>query len=231
MERKNKLDTEVVLTEGTESKQFTYDKLFWLFIAGSILGVIIEGVFCQISKGHWESHVVSVYGSFNILYGAAAVLFYVAADKLDCKPKFEKFLVFSVVATILELLCGLLLKDVLGMRAWSYDGSFMNYQGIICLGFSIMWGLAGTAFCKLCPKIDVLLERLKGKKWHIACVAMSVFMAVNFIMTAASIYRWSERHYGFEAKTKFEEYLDERAPDNWMQARFVEWEFLTDIDF
>ena len=56
-------------------------------------------------------------------------------------------------------------------------------------------------------------------------------MAVNFIMTAASIYRWSERHYGFEAKTKFEKYLDERAPDNWMQARFVEWEFLTDIDF
>ena len=44
MERKNKLDTEVVLTEGTESKQLTYDKLFWLFIAGSILGVIIEGV-------------------------------------------------------------------------------------------------------------------------------------------------------------------------------------------
>lgn len=91
MERKNKLDTEVVLTEETESKQLTYDKLFWLFIAGSILGVIIEGVFCQIAKGHWESHVVSVYGSFNILYGAAAVLFYVAADKLDCKPKVEKF--------------------------------------------------------------------------------------------------------------------------------------------
>ena len=42
MERKNKLDTEVVLTEGTESKQLTYDKLFWLFIAGTLcrMGVL-----------------------------------------------------------------------------------------------------------------------------------------------------------------------------------------------
>lgn len=39
---KNKLDTEVVLTYGTESKQFTYDKLFWLFIAGTLcrIGVL-----------------------------------------------------------------------------------------------------------------------------------------------------------------------------------------------
>lgn len=33
---KNKLDTEAVLTDGTESKQLTYDKLFWLFIAGTL---------------------------------------------------------------------------------------------------------------------------------------------------------------------------------------------------
>ena len=33
---KNKLDTEVVLTDGAESKQLTYDKLFWLFIAGTL---------------------------------------------------------------------------------------------------------------------------------------------------------------------------------------------------
>ena len=42
MERKNKLDTEVVLTDGAESKQLTYDKLFWLFIAGTLcrIGVL-----------------------------------------------------------------------------------------------------------------------------------------------------------------------------------------------
>lgn len=39
---KNKLDTEVVLTDGAESKQLTYDKLFWLFIAGTLcrMGVL-----------------------------------------------------------------------------------------------------------------------------------------------------------------------------------------------
>ncbi len=39
---KNNLDTEFVLTDGTESKQLTYDKLFWLFIAGTLcrMGVL-----------------------------------------------------------------------------------------------------------------------------------------------------------------------------------------------
>ena len=39
---KNKLDTEVVLTNGTKSKQLAYDKLFWLFIAGTLcrMGVL-----------------------------------------------------------------------------------------------------------------------------------------------------------------------------------------------
>ena len=226
MNRKNKLDTAVVYSEGTENRQITYDKLFWLFIVGSLIGVLMEGIFCKLTRGHWESHVVSVYGSFNILYGFAAVLFFVAAEKLKRKPQTQKFIILATVATVLELVCGLLLKNVLGMRAWNYNGSFMNYQGIICLGFSVIWGVVGIAFCKLYPKIDSLLDRLEGKKWHFACVAMSVFMAFNFIMTAASIVRWSERHYGYEARTRFEQYLDNAAPDNWMQSRFVEWEFL-----
>lgn len=62
-----------------QSAYITYDKLFWLFLIGSVAGVIIEGVFTLVTKGHWESHVVSVFGAFNILYGFGGVLYYVGA--------------------------------------------------------------------------------------------------------------------------------------------------------
>ena len=62
-------------TESIQGK-ITYDKLFWLFMAGSLMGVLIEGLFCLIRKGQWESHVVTVFGPFNALYGAGAVLFF-----------------------------------------------------------------------------------------------------------------------------------------------------------
>lgn len=98
-------------------KTITYTKLFCLFLAGSVLGVLIEGIFCLISKGHWETHVVSVIAPYNILYGLGTVLFYVGAVKLQHKPLAVQIAIMTFLGTVLELVCGLLLRYGLGMRA------------------------------------------------------------------------------------------------------------------
>lgn len=207
-------------------KTVTYDKLFWLFIAGSILGVIIEGVYCLIKKGHWESHVVSVFGAFNILYGLGAVLFYVAANALRRKMLFSKTVILMLGATFLELICGLILKYALGMRAWNYHDIIWNYKGLVCVPFTLIWGLAGLVFCILYPYINLWLEKLTEKMPHYVCVACSLFMAINLILTGLSIIRWSERHYNVNSSSAVQTYLDKKMPDWWMSKRFIEWEFL-----
>lgn len=212
-----------------DENEINYDRLLMLFMAGCILGVLLEGIFCIITKGHWESHVVSVIGAFNILYGTGAVLFYVGAVMLKSKPMLFKVAVMAVSATALELTGGLLLRYGLGMRAWNYDGSFMNYKGMICLGFSLIWAFAAFVFCKLEPRISKKLEKIHGKKWHFVCAVVGVFMALNLALTMASIVRWSQRHYGIPADSKIEEFLDRDAPDDWMKSRFMEWEFLDNI--
>ena len=45
-------------------------------------------------------------------------------------------------------------------------------------------------------------------------------------MTGTSIFRWSERHYGIQAQTRIQRELDAKAPDDWMQKRFMDWRFL-----
>jgi len=214
----------------TQNNEITYDKLLLLFMIGCVIGVIMEGSFCLITKGHWESHVVSVFGAFNILYGAGMVLFYVGAVKLKNKSLPAKVAIMALSATVLELLSGLLLRNMLGMRAWNYENSFLNYKGIICIGFTLIWAAVAFAFCKLQPKISRGLENIKGKAWHNTCVVVGIFMAINLTLTAMTIVRWSERHYGFSAQTKVQAYLDENAPDDYMQSRFVEWEFLDSIN-
>ena len=102
-----------------QTTYITYDKLFRLFLLGSIAGVIIEGVFTSVTQGHWESHVVSIFGTFNILYGFGGVLYYVGSVRLSHKPLYVRVLIMTLSATILELLSGLLLRDWLGMRAWN----------------------------------------------------------------------------------------------------------------
>lgn len=206
--------------------KITYEKLFWLFVIGSFVGVIIEGSFCLIAKGHWESHVLTLVGQFNALYGAGAVLFYSIIALLHNKKTITKVVVITIVATILEYLCGVLLSDVLGMKAWDYSSSFLNYRGIICLNFTLGWGAAGLVFCIFFNRINRFLSKLQSKKWNVACIVLSVFMAVNLSLTAASIYRWSERHYGVAANTKIDVIIDNLTPDEWMQKRFVDWSFL-----
>ena len=60
-------------TKYCDRNPITYRKLFWLFLIGSVTGVVLEGLFCLVSKGAWETHVVSVYLPLNPLYGIGAV--------------------------------------------------------------------------------------------------------------------------------------------------------------
>lgn len=226
-----KKDETISIKNTTESSsnmenKLSYTKLFYLFMIGCVFGVLMEGFFCLIVKGRWESHVVSIWGPFNILYGAGAVVFYVGAVKLREKNIVLKTLIMMVVATILELLCGLLLKNVLGMRAWNYSKSFMNYQGLICLKFSLGWGLAALLFCVAYPKINKMLNFIDGKVYKIICYIITVFMIFNVGLASASIARWSERHYGVPATNQIQRVLDYLAPDEWMENRFIEWKFL-----
>lgn len=207
-------------------KAITYTKLFWLFIVGSVAGVIIEGLFCLIAKGHWETHVVSILAPYNILYGMGLVVFYIGAVKLQHKPLAVQIIVMTAFATALELLCGLLLRYGLGMRAWDYSHSFLNYKGIICLGFSAAWGVGAYAFARLAPHIEALLKHYTKRPWKAACTVLSLVIVLDLCMTGASILRWSERHYGIPVQTEMQKELDIEAPDAWMQQRFVEWRFL-----
>lgn len=89
-----------MINKNTTDVYITYDKLFWLYLTGCIAGVIIEGVFCLVTKGHWESHVVSVFGAFNVLYGFGAVLLYAGAIKLKDKNIFVRVVLVTMIATI-----------------------------------------------------------------------------------------------------------------------------------
>lgn len=210
-------------------EKITFNNLFILFLFGSVLGVLIEGSYCLIKKGHWESHVVSMIFILNILYGLGAVLFYVGSVKLQKKKLLTKVLIMTVLVTILELLCGLLLREVLGMRAWNYHNRFLNYEGLICLEFSIGWGLVALVFALISPYINKGLTKFNTKFWQVIFIIFACLFMCDFLITGASILRWSKRHMGVDARNKIEELLDEKASDEVMEQRFIEWKFLDNI--
>lgn len=168
------------------SQPIVYADLFWLFIAGSLLGVLMEG-----------------------------------------KSYFFQFVIFALAATVVEYFCGALLKYGLHMRAWDYSREFLNIDGLVCPAFTLGWGIVGITFSRWCaPALKLLFFKMRGIGWNIACICLSVFMAVNLLVTSVCIFRWSQRHQGIAPCNSIEQYIDETWDDSRMQKRFCEWRFI-----
>lgn len=211
-----------------ELRHLNYQNMFWLFMIGSVLGVILEGIWCLIRTGQWETHVVSMWGPFCIIYGIGAVGLYMGSVWLRNRNYVTQFLIFSLIAAVVEYISSLILEYGLHMKAWDYSRHFLNIEGRVSFKMTVLWGVLGILFSyRLVPLIDKMFDKLQGKIWNTACVYMSVFMAVNLTFTAMCLVRWKDRHEGIPPQNHVERTIDDHYGDRKMEKRFCEWEFIS----
>lgn len=218
--------TEQMPASNTAKPHITYRKLFWLFIAGSLAGVILEGLFCIYKYGHWETHVVSLGVPLCIIYGFGAAGCYAGHVLLFGKSKWVQFLIYSLVGFSIELLSGCLLEFGLSMRAWSYCHQFLNIRGHVSLQMTLAWGVIGIAFSSVVPYLENHLSKMETKPWKIICYILTVAVAADLLLTSVAILRWSNRHFQIPPSNKLEQLIDEKFNDEFMEKRFCEWRFL-----
>ena len=210
-------------------KYITYPVLFLLFFSGSILGTLIEGIFCLIRYGRWETHTVTLWGSFCIIYGLGAVGLYIGSVLFGHLHWALQFILFASIATVIEYLCGAILKYGLRMKAWDYSRSRFHLHGLVCLKMTLAWDALGVLFSLFCvPHIRVFVPYLDIFPVKIVCICLSVLMAVNLFITMLCIRRWSKRHFGFPPRNDLEKYIDRTYPNERMAKRFCEWRFIED---
>ena len=213
--------------EKTMIKEYMkYQNLFWLFMIANMFGVLLEGIWTLVKFGRWESHVVTIWGPFCLLYGVGAVVFYLASVAVRFQPKRFQFVIFALMADVVEYLCAWMLDAGLGMKAWTYNKHFMNLHGRISLQMTIIWGAIGMVFFYvLIPRIICLFQKMQNRIWHYACIALTAFMIVNLAATTLCLIRWSQRHRGAAPSNQLEVYIDQTYDDAWMKQRFCEWWF------
>lgn len=207
-------------------KRITYPKIYCLFIVGSLLGIVLEGLYCLIKSGQWETHVVTVWEPLCIIFGVGLAGFYIGSVLLENKNAFVKFVTFASVATAVEFISGFLLEYGLNMRAWDYTHSFMNVKGYICIGATLIWGTLGMLFSYAVPFIDRVFDKVSSKPMNVICIVLSVFLAVDLTVSAICFDRWSERHRGIPASSRIERIIDASYGDSFMEKRFCEWRFI-----
>ncbi len=202
------------------------DKVFYIGLVAGILGVAIEGVFCVMKYHRWESHVTTVWGWYNIVYGLGATVLYALSVKLNIPSLFWKIVVMTVIVTAVELGAGLVLKHWLGMKAWDYSNRPLNVAGLICPLFSLGWAAMSLGVCLVCDRLTAWLEPLTIPELHVFAAVMFAVLIVDFALAMICVFRWSRRHYGKPALTVAGTIADKYAPDEWISNRFIEWRFL-----
>ena len=208
------------------NSNITYQKVYWLFLAGSLIGLVLEGLWCLVRQGHWESHVNFIWEPLCGIYGVGVVGCYVGAVFLRTHSLIRKFIAFGFIGTVVELAAGLMLEYGLHMRAWDYSGTFMNVKGHINLKMTVLWGILGCVFSFLLPVMERVLGKMQGGGWRIACAGLSVLLAVDIIATSMCLIRWSNRHAGIPAGNGLERMIDRIYSDEVMEKRFCEWHFI-----
>ena len=208
--------------EETKEYKIRFHHMIWLFIFGCVLGVIAEGIFTLFDRGVWESHVTFLWGHLNIVYGAGACLTYVVANSIKKNSVFVMFVVYMILASVIEWLAGFVEEELLNSTAWNYgDMGPLVIAKYISVPFSLAWGVLGILFIKfILPLLEKLFMKMNGKGWVIAAWIVTAFMIVNFILSMYSFYRWGYRETCYTEK-QYKEFVVKK-PDKASELRKVE---------
>ena len=118
-QRKLKLPT--IPKTGVFAQGCGFYKVFLLFFIGSLLGDIIETIFCRLKMGVWMSRSSLVWGPFSIVWGFAfAGVTLLLYRYKDCSESFL-FLMGTFLGGAYEYLCSVLSEIVFGKVFWDYS--------------------------------------------------------------------------------------------------------------
>ena len=189
-------------------------KVFWIFVTGCVMGVVVENIFCFITQGFFENRSGLIYGPFNPVYGLGAALMTVILYKLFDKPFILLFISGTIVGGVFEYLCSLFLEIFLGNTSWDYSWTMFNINGRIDLFYSMMWGGLAVFWGKAAyPLLSRLIEKIPRKIGVVSTYLMLVFLLFNMFISSAAVYRQTRRMKGIGPENGFEEFLDRHYTD------------------
>ena len=201
-------------------------KIALIAFIGSFAGVMLELLWCFARHGYLESRSGLVWGPFNMLYGVGAASLSIILYRFRNRGKWLSFLGGFVVGSVVEYVCSWLQEVLFGSRSWDYSRVPFNINGRICLLYSLFWGALGIFWIKdIYPFMAKWILKLPNRAGKILTWVLSIFLAVNCLVSAAAVYRWSERLHDEPPKTWIGSVMDTRFPNERMERIYANMNF------
>ncbi len=203
------------------NEKLDFNKLFWLFIFGSILGWFIEGAWTLVYGGKLINHSAVVIGPFNMAYGICACLLSALLIRFKNDSPLKLFLIGFLGGSIIEYVMSWGMELVFGFTAWDYSHLFLNINGRICLLFSCFWGAIGIIWIKFFyPVIINVISKIEPKHNKKLQIIVIAFLVFDLLLTGCAIVRARACEKGIPPENAFESFLDKTFNKNYLVNMF-----------
>ena len=112
----------------------------WVFFIYAFLGWCVEVIFHAFSEGKFINRGF-LNGPICPIYGFGVLTVVLCLEPIKGNL-FFLFLGSIILTSFLELITGFILERFFNDKWWDYSKQPFNLHGYICLGFSLIWGLA-----------------------------------------------------------------------------------------
>ena len=203
------------------AKGICFDKLFAIFIIGSIIGSFYEEilnlllVYSKTGNIVWEYRRGVIYGPFNVIYGFGAVI--IVSLLVDKNHKWYQTILYgALLGGGIEYFIGFLQETFTNSISWDYSNQVFNFNGRTSILYCIVWGALGVVFIKFVyPYFDKIFDKVLYKVGAKIITAFAVvFMIFNISISSLAVQREYERRENIEAESKMDIFLDKHFPDD-----------------
>ena len=169
--------------------EYSSYQLLWLFLAYAFLGWLTETALAALRKGRLLNRgFLNV--PFSPVYGLGGVLFAVFLPELREDP-FFLFLGGMILATALELFTGILLEKLTGQKWWDYSRRRFQFEGHICLTYSVIWGLCALFNLFVGNRLILALTGLiPHPAGRIILLAVYIVLGLDVLTSLAALFQW-----------------------------------------
>lgn len=181
-----------------EKIQFIFIIIAFVFMVFSFLGWVLELFFRRfvsqkkwVNPGFLRGPYLPIYGIGVVTLTAYIFLMLLLEESFPSKLLFDSIIVLGIglLMTLIELIGGLIFIKGMNMRLWDYSDRKFNFEGIICLEFSLIWTvLGGLFYFFLFNPIVVLIVDFISLDWiKIAIFLMGMFYGIFILDLISSL--------------------------------------------
>ena len=168
-----------------------YHMINW-FIIYSFFGWVWETFYVSIKQGEFINRGF-ISGPFCTIYGCGAIAVYTILKPAESNL-FILFFGGIVVATLLEYFTAVLMESIFHTSWWDYSDNKFNFQGRICLGASLGWGVFTVIlFRVLHPVVEDLVSLYPVYVGKIGSCVFGAGYLVDFCRSASAAFHLRER--------------------------------------